>query len=131
MKSTLKLELVGDSIRQQFKLSKWKADQVFTGLGQVAFGSIPSSSWVAEIIGFHAKFKYDRKFLNCKKDYSHTNSKGSRGVYAWYILESGRYYEIKEAISWSARRRYFVKVDVDGTILEVEEDEVSEWLKDR
>lgn len=130
MKATLKLELFGDNTRQQFRFYTNMIDSVLPGLGRVTMGdNIPPSSWAAEIVGSHDKYKYDRKFLRFKKDYSASNSKGSRGVFAWYILESGKYYDIKESVSWKNCHRYFAKVNDDGDILRVEESEVREWLK--
>lgn len=97
--------------------------------GKKFTGSIPSSSWVAEIVGFHSKYKYDRIFLQGKRDYSRANSAGSRGIFAWYILESGKYYEIKQQTSWKKSCRYFAKVDDTGEIIEVKEEEVRGWLR--
>ena len=74
------------------------------GLGDSIF-SVPSSSWVAEIVGLHPKYKLDRAFLPYKKDYSRSNSVGSRGVYANYILEAGHIYDIKDF-----KDRYFCAV---------------------
>lgn len=86
---------------------------------------------MAEITGTDHKYGFDREFLRGRKDYSKANSIGSRGVYLWYILESGRYYEVKERTSWSGSDRYFVKVTMGGDIERVSKSEVEHWLKGR
>ena len=133
MKATLKLELFGDNTRQQLKFYTNLVDAVCgpKGFGETILGGMPNQSWVAEIKGEHPKYKYDREFLRSKKDYTNTNSNGSRGIFAWYVLESGKCYEIKAQTSWRNIDRYFAKVDETGDIVKVDEDEVLEWLKSR
>jgi hypothetical protein len=104
-------------------------DYLIPGLGDLVFGKAPSGTWVAEITGFDPKFKYARKFLRYKKEYSRSNSAGSRGVYAEFTLESGKMYEIKHRVSWNKSERYFAKVTDDGDIVEIDEAEVIAWLK--
>jgi hypothetical protein len=123
MKAYLELELRGDGIREMSKLYKYLGNEAAPGLGTALF-SFPPSAWVAEITGPDSKYKYQRKFLRLKKDYSRSNSKGSRGVYAEYILDSGRLYEVKDF-----KNRYFCTVSDDGDIIKLNESEVQEWLK--
>lgn len=124
MKAFLKIELVGDDTVQMFKMFRGQLNDVMPGMGNAALGSWPASGWVSEITGTDPKFKYQRQFLRYNKDYSKANSKGSRGVYAHFILESGRIYEVKEY-----KRRYFCKVSDDGDIIQIDEEEVRQWLK--
>lgn len=121
MKAFIEIELRGDDVRQFIKLYSNVSKEL---IGFNAFGNFPASGWVAEITGTDPKFKYQRKFLRCKKDYSRANSKGSRGVYAEYILESGKIYDVKEH-----NDRYFCKVNKAGTIIRLDEEDVKEWLK--
>lgn len=123
MKAFLEIELVGDNIRQEMKLWTGVTNMIIPGLGDATFGKYPPSGWVAEIIGFDKKFKYQRQFLRFKKDYSRANSKGSRYVYAEYILESGKIYDVKDN-----KRRYFCTVNENGDIITLIEPEVIEWL---
>ena len=88
---------------------------------------IPERHWVAEIKGFCDKYKYKRKFLTHKKDYSEANSTGTRGVYAYYILEDGGVYEVEEPVSWRNSDRYFCTVD-RGQLLKLSGEEVDSWL---
>jgi hypothetical protein len=126
MKAFLEIELIGDNIVQEFKFYRNLTDDLLPGLGALTFGSYPPSGWVAEITGFDKKYKYNRQFLRFKKDYSRSNSKGSRGVYAEYILESGKIYDVK-----SRKSRYFCTVNDNGDIIKLSESEVIECLKDR
>lgn len=125
MKAFLEIELRGDNIRQSAKIAQYIGNEIMPGLGSSIFG-IPPSGWVAEITGFDDKYKYNRQFLRFKKDYSRTNSKGSRGVYAEYILDSGKIYDVKEH-----KDRYFCTVDDGGNIIKLTEEEVIECLKVR
>ncbi len=112
----------------------WKSvttDICGKSLAEVTFGTMKASYFVAEITGFHPKFKYERKFLQCKKDYKNANSKGSRGVFAFYILESGKIYDVLDPYSWKNSHRYFCIVDELGNIEILTKEEVDKCLKDR
>jgi hypothetical protein len=128
MKAILRIELIGDNIRQELKLWTNIGNMAIPGLGTMTFGSYPRSGWVAEITGFDPKYKYARSFLKFKKDYSRANSKGSRGIFAEYILEEGKIYDVKQQVSWKRIERYFCKVD-NWQIIRIDETEVKEWLK--
>ena len=86
------------------------------GGGGYGFGlfRIPCRAWVAEIGPITLK----RSFLCPCLDYSGANSKGTRGVYATYVLAPERIYEVSSPESWSTTRRYFCHV-VDGAIEEL------------
>lgn len=124
MKIYLEIELRNDDLRQFAKLYSYIGDQVCPGLGSELF-NIPASSWIAEITGFDPKYKFKREFLRYKKDYSRANSVGSRGVYANYILESGRIYDVKDF-----KDRYFCIVNDQGKTIKLTESEVIACLKD-
>lgn len=130
MKATIGIELIGDNEMQFFRLYESVFDQaLFQGAGKALIGRPKSSSWVAEITGTHPKYGLNRKFLGYKKDYSKSNSSGSRGVYAWYILESGKCYEVSRKLTWSSLDRFFARVTEDGGIERIEKSEVMEWLR--
>lgn len=115
----LKIECIGDDI-----------DQFFKALPERLVGPTQPKQWVAELTGFDDKFGYKREFLPYNKDYSRANSKGSRGVYAHYILEQGRVYEVKEPVSWKNTIRYFCAVDAEGDIVKISKEDVDECLKE-
>lgn len=131
MKAVKEIELFGEDTRALFKFYTGVINDGVPGLGDRMIGGLPSSGWAAEITGTDPKYKYARCFLKPKKDYSRANSKGSRGVYAEYVLESGRIYEFKEQVSNKRVIRYFCTVDDEGNVKDILESEVKEWLKTR
>ncbi len=132
MKATIKLEVFGDNVRQQLELYTKIIDGAVPGLGRAFMGRPPKPScWVAEILGTHPKYRYERRFLRGKKDYSRANSVGSRGIFLWYTLESGRVYQVQEQTSWRRTRRYFIRVTDEGEIEEIKGDEVKTWLAEK
>lgn len=72
--------------------------------------------WVAEIIGRHSRFNFERRFLNpIARNWS---SSGKTGT-TTFLLQEGKVYEISEPF----RGRYFVKVE-NGKIFDVTIDDV-------
>jgi hypothetical protein len=130
MKAILRIELFGDNIIQETKMLERLINEAAPGLGTMTFGGAPSPGWVAEITGFDSKYKYARSFLAFKKDYSRANSKGSRGIFAEYILEEGKIYEVKQKETWTKIKRYFCIVK-DWQIVEIDEMEVILCLNER
>lgn len=125
MKAVLQIELIGDNVVQEMRIWTRLGNDLIPGTGTAVFGGMPSSGWVAEITGFDPKYKYKREFLRFKKDYSQANSKGSRGIYAEYVLGDNKIYDVKDN-----KQRYFCKV-VDWKVFKIDEEEVKEWLKSR
>lgn len=88
--------------------------------------------WVAEITGTHPTWRWDRKFLPARVDYTHANSRATRGVWFWWTLESGHVYEARYRTSWASgqHRRYITVDDIGGDIIDLSEEEVTAWLSD-
>jgi hypothetical protein len=103
MKGQLRLERIGEISASMKKL----------------MGGGPRSPWVAELKGESDRYRLNRKFLPYNKNFEKANRAGSRGVFAEYILESGKAYEVFERTSWSSSRNYFVTVTNDGEIREI------------
>jgi hypothetical protein len=124
------LELIGQNAGQQLTFyhnsmkDKFGEDFADDFVGKPP----PASCWVAEITGYDRRYGLSRSFLRGQDDYSSANSTGSRGVYRIYILESGRYYEVKCRITWKKDDRYFCKVTEAGEIIHVEQLEIDQWL---
>ena len=129
MAAILRLECIGDDTDQQFRLYRNMTNEMLPGLGDLAF-SLPKRWWAAEITGPSPKYGYERQFLRYKKDYSEANSVGSRGVYAYYILQKGRIYEVSAPRSWKNTDRYFCRVQA-GEIVRIDREDVDRWLNDR
>lgn len=128
MKAMLKLEAIGDNATQMLRLWRNVIDEALPGLGRATIGSAPPSCWVAEIIGHDPKYKWQRNFLRGTKDYSESNSVGSRGIYIYYWLDYGHIYDVKQPVSWKRTLRYFCRVTDDGKIVEIDESEIDQWL---
>lgn len=126
MKACLEIELIGDSVRYINNLFRDIVNKEIPGLGTATFGNYPPSGWVAEISGFDHVYKYKREFLRFKKDYSRANRKGDR-VFAEYILESGKIYDVKK----NGKNRFFCIVTDEGLIKKLDESEVEEWLRNQ
>lgn len=124
MYSTIKIECIGaqpDPVHLAF-------DKMLGGLIGVADCYKPRY-WVAEITGICTKYGLARKFLSPRRDASKSNSAGSRGIYASYMLEHGKIYEISSPRSWKKTDRFFCEGSEPSKILNKEE--VLEWLKTR
>lgn len=118
MKASLKIEAIGDDTELLVANHAKRLSQVVgRSLARAFIADIPRRSWCAEITGRDQRFGYRRVFLPCKRDYREANSKGSRGVYKLYILESGDHiYEVSNPISWRHADRYFCRVTEGGEI---------------
>lgn len=67
--------------------------------------------------------------LRGRRDYSKANSKGSRGVYAHFILREDVLYYVAARLTWRSVDRYFCALRTDGSIYRLSPDEVQEWLR--
>lgn len=126
MRGILILELFGEDTRQLCKIFRKMFEAGGGDAGTAIFDTEiavpPRSSWVAEITGPDEKYGLSRVFLKGKMDYSRSNGKGSRGIFAEYILSPGKIYEVKSQESWSRSRRYFCAVGDEGDIIELNEE---------
>lgn len=119
------MELFGEDTRQLCKVYRGMFEVGGGDFGKAYFdahiGIPPRSSWVAEITGPDEKYGLSRAFLKGKMDYSRANGKGSRGIFAEYILSPGKIYEVKSQETWRRSRRYFCTVGDGGEIVELDE----------
>lgn len=129
MKATLKLEFIGADCFQYLNSMCNYFDAVGgAGFGDKFIGRPTNKPWIAEVGGNDPRYKHKRTFLRPNWDYSNANSKGSRGVYLWFVLESGKLYEVFKKTSWKNSRRYFCAVTENGDIYELDDKEAREWL---
>lgn len=130
MKTTLCVEYIGESQDAKLALFCGIIDNSFNGLSRHIVGnSRPRKPWVAEITGIDKKYGLSRTFLPSKTQRTRSNSTGSRGVELWFIVESGKFYEIKSPQSWKSSDRYFFTIDENGDMIRITKDEVIEWVK--
>jgi len=129
MLTQIKLEAIGSDLNETLKFYTNMYNEILPGLGYAAIGSVPKRYWCAEITGFDAVYKYSRFFLKGKFDYTHSNSKGSRGVYVFFLLNENKIYEVSEPKSWKNTDRYFCKINNCGDVIKLSKQEVDKWLK--
>jgi hypothetical protein len=127
MRAVLQLELIGDNYYAYKQYAerlneRYERDVYLRGMARPEL-----KPWVARILGPDPKYGFKREFIHGQRDYTFSNSVGSRGIYEYFALTPG-IYEVNERLTWKRARRYFVRVE--GTeITEISKDEVLECLK--
>lgn len=127
MKASLKLEAIGLNMVQDLRRMQRTID-AFIPTGRRRPDPIPSPCWVAEITGWDPRYRWKRRFLDGKTDYSESNSVGSRGVYIYYELDSGHIYEVYHRVTWGRSERYFCRVSDEGDVIRLSNEEVTTWV---
>ena len=84
--------------------------------------------WLAEIVGRHPDFGYERVFPPFRADYSRSNSRGTRGVWYHWTLTPGRVYEVDYPVTRHTGRREFLRATPDGDVVTITREEVEAWL---
>lgn len=132
MKATIGLEWYGESNEARIRLFGGIIREALgEGLEKAVIGSgMSRRPWVAEITEKDAKFGFRRKFVESKLTRKHANGAHSRGVELWFLLESGRIYEVKHSVSWTRSDRYFCTVTEAGDIRRISKEDVEQWLND-
>lgn len=111
-------------------MARYMDNAAYRGAGRNVVGHVPPPCYVAEVVGFDRRYGYARRFVKGFTDYSKANSKGSRGVYKTFLIDSGKVYEVKEKNSWSSSRIYYCYVEPKiGNIVEIRKHEVDNYLK--
>ncbi len=133
MKAVLSLELIGDNL-VAFERA-WRRGQLRHPLSlreeiDLHRRNAPHlRPHVARILGRDGGDDFRKEFLaDAQRDYSDANGIGSRGIRAYYILDSG-VYEVNERLTWANARRYYIRVE-GPTITEISRQEVYRWLND-
>src|SRR5574341_1201559 len=87
----------------------------------VAWASRPKP-WVARLMSLDSHWGFQRQFVKGVYDYSYVHTRNAgRGIYLYFALAPGLY-EVFTPISWKHERRYFIRVDESGKVLEIERD---------
>lgn len=115
---SLCLEAIGDNLTRENR--DWRGTM---------FELPTRKTWAAEIVGLYNSGKYVFKFLRGSRDYSQANSVGSRGVYVYYNLQSGKVYCVNHWSSWRCEERWMCRVDERGEMHKISHEEVLECLK--
>lgn len=90
-------------------------------------GKLPQP-WVAELTASRDSHDFARVFVRHTKDFAQANGTGNRGVRFFFLLESGKVYEVQELTSWTNKRRFFCRVTAAGAIDILTEQETRAWL---
>lgn len=123
MKAVIKIEAIGHNNDQLINYFHKQVNSVLDGIGSALFGDWQTRYGVFEVT------KHGLVRLHGKTDYSQANSVGSRGVYVFYTLESGKTYLVFSPTSWRKSEKYVCTVNNDGDIIHIPDNEVPRWLE--
>lgn len=130
MKAMLALEAIGyeaahnmrKGISQYNDPRKWAAKTLARNGGKLP------QPWVGELTGIDQWGRFERRYIRHTKDFAQANGTGNRGVRFFFLLETGKVYEVQELTSWTNKRRYFCQVTAAGEIEEITEEEARQWV---
>lgn len=130
MKATLCVEYIGEANDAKLGLlAGILRESLGASVSSAVVGnSRPRKPLAAEITGKDPRFGVARKFLQPKWQRKNANGACTRGVELWFVLESGKLYEIKSPVSWKSSDQYFCTVLDDGSIKRLSKDEALKWL---
>ncbi|MGW2416905.1 hypothetical protein ACWCV5_32725 [Streptomyces tubercidicus] len=82
-----------------------------------------------ELTGLMLSGAFLRRRLKAKADYTHANSRGTRGVWLFWTLTCGPLYQARYRTDWADEwHERYLTVAADGRLLDVTEQEVRAWL---
>jgi hypothetical protein len=110
MLSVIVLESIGDNVPKRVR-ERVNAQRMYLydRATKTRAYLAPDRPWVARIVGTHPRFGFERAFVTPKRDHTHSNNNGSRGVMCHYELFDDGVYEVNEPLSWKRVDRYFVE----------------------
>lgn len=130
MKTTIALEYIGEKQDAMVSLYEKQIREISASLSNAVVGKkFTRKPWVAKITNIDEKYGFSRQFLHANWQRSRSNAASSRGVYLYFILETGCVYEIRTFVSWSKEDRYFALIGDDGSQIRLNKKRVVEWLK--
>lgn len=110
---SLRLEAIGEAGSACLRLLHGRVRDAFNrDLADALVGEIPDRWGVWELDGQDHIFRP----MYGRKDYSRSNSKGTRGVYVYYALPPGRYL-VHAPESWSRTDKYICTVTEAGEVV--------------
>lgn len=124
MRAVLKLELIGDDFFFYRRTKTKSPEQLWQMARRLGFNESPS--WAARLKLIDGKLK--REFLRPTKDYSQANSTGSRGIFAYYVLQPRGIYEVNDRYTWKRVHHYYCQIE-ETKIIEISRQEAIDWLK--
>ena len=107
------IEYIAEALKIAWKEAKQPKEIVLKVRHQPSGGK----EWVAEIVGRHPRFNFERKFLNpVARNWSSSGKTGTTS----FLLQEGKVYEVNEP--WKGR--YFITVQ-NGEVVDVDVDYVA------
>jgi hypothetical protein len=102
----------------------WKAE-IMQGTATRSGRPLP---WVARLLGTDHRWEFQREFMRGVRDYTLGQEHHTRGVWLYFFLPPG-VYEVYRPTSWKHEERYFVRVDEQGDLHQINHEDVLECLK--
>jgi len=113
MLGVLRLEAIGEAGYACLRLLHGRVRDTFTcDLADALVGDIRERWGVWEMDGAGHIYRA----IYGRKDYTQSNSKGTRGIYVYYTLPPGRYL-VHAPESWSRTDKYICTVTVEGEVV--------------
>lgn len=110
------IEYIAEALRMAWKEAKQPKEIVLKVRHQPSGGK----EWVAEIVGRHPRYNFDRRFLNpVARNWSSSGKTGTTS----FLLQEGKVYEVNEP--WKGR--YFITVQ-NGEVVDIDVDYVAEKI---
>lgn len=110
------IEYIAEALKIAWKEAKQPKEIVLKVRHQPSGGK----EWVAEIVGRHPRFNFERRFLNpAARNWSSSGKTGTTS----FLLQEGKVYEVNEP--WKGR--YFITVQ-NGEVVDVDVDYVAEKI---
>lgn len=107
------IEYIAEALKIAWKEAKQPKEIVLKVRHQPSGGK----EWVAEIVGRHPRFNFERKFLNpVARNWSSSGKTGTTS----FLLQEGKVYEVNEP--WKGR--YFITVQ-NGEVVDIDVDYVA------
>lgn len=84
--------------------------------------------WVAEVYGRDGRYGLARHFVPKKVSYRDSNKRGTRGIYAHWILDDGCLYEACLMTGWGTYTKRWITVTRAGDITDLTKEEAEAWI---
>lgn len=126
-KASLEIELIGHNTASLLR-GHWFsiAKTMGRAAAETLFGRLDEISVSGQVSRVISVTPLETEEIYGKKDYSRANSKGSRGIYGYYILSPGEIYLVCERVSWKRTDCYFCIVE-DGRVQRIDEENLKDW----
>jgi hypothetical protein len=89
------------------------------------------TAWVARVVGRDPTHGFAREFLRGSVSFRDVEDElGARGVFRWFELEEGGFFEVNAPLSWTTADRYFCRSE-RGRVVRMTREEIIAALASR